>query len=182
MVSNILMINIGYFSSDFWKVWSNGRFKKVRGIPRQNSASGNCNNSQGISISLLVTLPMESTLSPLSSLASNCSGNSNTDDNATDVDEGDEHEAGRERYHYRSFSFEEYAWRVYHDRFPFKDPLIRYKIWDFSGLRSSRAVIHAWFFISLLFFHLISLCHVPCNRMICLSFKFFIVMISSRFF
>ena len=79
------------------KVWSNGRFKKVRGIPQHNSHS--------ISISLLVTLP-------LSPLASNCCSNSDTDDG--DIDEGAEDEGGRKRF--QPFSFEKYAWRVYHDR------------------------------------------------------------------
>ncbi|KAJ6822696.1 uncharacterized protein M6B38_387135 [Iris pallida] len=99
---------------DIAKVWSNGRFKRVRGIPDCNPLPpGNSSSSQSVSMSILVTLPIDSVVSPLLPRA--------TDDG----DAGAEHEETRT---YREFPFEEYAWRVHHDQLPFKDPLLRYKI------------------------------------------------------
>lgn len=107
---------------DIAQVWSNGGFKKVRGIPRQNRTTSDDDDLHGISISLLVTLPMDSRVSPLLPLPSSCRDKLNGDE------EGDAELEGGRLTRFRSFSFEEYAWRVYHDRFPFKDPLLRYKI------------------------------------------------------
>ncbi|ONK77050.1 uncharacterized protein A4U43_C02F2580 [Asparagus officinalis] len=111
---------------DIAQVWSNGRFKRVRGMDQNNSVSSeNCDNSQNISMSLLVTLPIGSTVSPLSPLSSNCGNRSNVEDNEIEDDDV-ENEFGRKRF--RAFSFEEYAWTVYHEGSPFKDPLLKYKI------------------------------------------------------
>lgn len=91
----------------------------MRGTPRYASfaSSDDCDNLQSMSMTLLVTLPVDTLVSPL------CS---KLDANDGDVGEDDECEVGRRQF--RPFSFEEYAWRVYHDRLPFKDPLLKYQI------------------------------------------------------
>ncbi|XP_009345066.2 gibberellin 2-beta-dioxygenase 2 [Pyrus x bretschneideri] len=121
-----IMVTIG----DIAQVWSNGKLKKVRGRPvaclgNDSKPSGRC-----ISMSLLVTLPMDSTLSPLLQIAA-IDGNDRDDDNDDEGDQidsrcgGGEREAGRL---FKSFCLEDYAWRVYHERLFFKDPLDRYRI------------------------------------------------------
>lgn len=99
----------------FTQVWSNGKLKKVRGraVPM---SSDPC-----ITMSLLITLPLESTVSPLlRDLVANEELNGECDS----VDDDDK----REPRLFNPFSFEEYAWRVYHQRLLIKDPLIRYRV------------------------------------------------------
>lgn len=100
-----------------WQVWSNGKFKKVRG--RALPVSGDDKSS----MSLLITLPIESTVSPLiPKLAMNgIEEKENEDDDCCSEDAGEE-------MLFHSFSFEDYAWRVYHERLFRKDPLLRYRI------------------------------------------------------
>ncbi|KAG8390117.1 hypothetical protein BUALT_Bualt01G0050200 [Buddleja alternifolia] len=108
---------------DIAQVWSNGKLKKVRGIPMPISMDANDNNNSScITMSLLITLPLESTVSPLIP---------GLDINAIE----EYHEDGIDsitktgkRSLFRSFSFEDYAWRVYHERLLFKDPLVRYRV------------------------------------------------------
>lgn len=108
-----VMVTIG----DIAQVWSNGKLKKVRGRP---VATTGCvvNTNETISLSLLITLPVDTQVSPLL-LPTN--QNAYVEDN--DYDEA------KEKAVFHSFSFEEYAWRVYHDPcFLLKDPLHRYRI------------------------------------------------------
>ncbi|CAI9762256.1 unnamed protein product [Fraxinus pennsylvanica] len=101
---------------DIAQVWSNGKFKKVRG--RALPVSGDDVSS----MSLLITLPIDSTVSPLiPKLAINgIEEQENEDDGHCSED------AGEERL-FQSFCFEDYAWRVYHERLFLKDPLVRFK-------------------------------------------------------
>lgn len=96
---------------DIAQVWSNGKMKKVRGRPVPCLVEGN--TSQSTSMSLLVTLPLDSVVSPLLPTAVVGSG-------------GDEDETKEESV-FNSFSFEDYAWRVYHERLILKDSLDRYR-------------------------------------------------------
>ncbi|KAI3458570.1 hypothetical protein Pfo_015233 [Paulownia fortunei] len=102
---------------DIAQVWSNGKLKKVRGRPVPSLGDDN-NNSHCITMSLLITLPMDSTVVPLvPDIVAN--------------EEGGEHDSAndnRERRLFNSFSFEDYAWRVYHERVLLKDPLVRYRV------------------------------------------------------
>nr|GEV52456.1 hypothetical protein [Tanacetum cinerariifolium] len=93
------------------QVWSNGKLKKVRGKPTINMEEGN--NSSSLSMSLLVTLPLESTVSPLLPRAVI----SNHDDTDNDDNQNqDDHNEPLEEIMFSAFSFEDYAWRVYHER------------------------------------------------------------------
>lgn len=106
---------------DVAQVWSNGKFKKVRGRPIPvlgDDKSSRCN-----SMSLLITLPVNSTVSTLiPKLAMN-----GIEDQENE-DDGHCSEAAEEKRLFRSFSFEDYAWRVYHEHLFLKDPLVRYRI------------------------------------------------------
>lgn len=97
------------------QVWSNGKLKKVRGRPVGavgDDQSGS--RSRSISMTLLISLPTESRVAPiLPELAVE--------------DENEEEEEGEKRV-FQSFDFEDYAWRVYHERLLFKDPLDRYRL------------------------------------------------------
>lgn len=107
----------------FRQVWSNGKFKKVRSRPQPNSLPfSGCDYSCSISLTLLVTLSLDSVITPLLPLAVDCVGDD--DDNIVD----------NNRKRFCDFSLEEYAWRVYHERFPLKDPLLRYRIWHHPNL------------------------------------------------
>lgn len=101
---------------DIAQVWSDGKLKKVRGNPTLSMEEGNM--SSPLSMSLLVTLPLESTVSPLNPrvMISNHGENQDGDCEKNEVNV------------FNSFSFEDYAWRVYHERVPLKDPLDRYRI------------------------------------------------------
>lgn len=93
--------------------------KKVRGRPvlaaTADLAEGNSNtsNSHCLSMALLVTLPLESTVTPL------------LPKSPPPVDDG---ENNSESPMFNPFSFEDYAWRVYHERLLLKDPLVRYRL------------------------------------------------------
>lgn len=106
---------------DIAHVWSNGKLKKVRGRPVAHSGDGN--NSGSISMSLLVTLPMDSEVSPLIPKA--ICGNEEKDEQIDGSSSRGEEEG---KYLFNSFRFEDYAWRAYHERLLFKDPLDRYRI------------------------------------------------------
>ncbi|KAJ4971517.1 hypothetical protein NE237_004616 [Protea cynaroides] len=117
---------------DIAQVWSNGKLKKVRGTAV--ASLGDDNKSRCISISLLVTLPLESTISPILPSAVTVDGddNDNTSAGAGGVEEveggGEDEKEGEKRPAFKLFSFEDYAWRVYHERHLFKDPLDRYRV------------------------------------------------------
>ncbi|GJT46622.1 2-oxoglutarate (2OG) and Fe(II)-dependent oxygenase superfamily protein [Tanacetum coccineum] len=106
---------------DIAQVWSNGKLKKVRGKPTISMEEGN--NSSSLSMSLLVTLPLESTVSPL--LPRVISNHDDTDHN-DNQNQDDQNEPLESMF--SSFSFEDYAWRVYHERIHLKDPLDRHRI------------------------------------------------------
>lgn len=111
---------------DIAQVWSNGKVKKVRGKPV--GCLGDGNNSRCISISLLLTLPVDSRVTPLLPPVPN-----KVIDEDIGIGDDDETEAfgnkeENEKRLFGSFSFEDYAWRVYHECFLFKDPLDRYRI------------------------------------------------------
>ncbi|CAA2983228.1 Hypothetical predicted protein [Olea europaea subsp. europaea] len=117
-VRSLMWISNGPNSSRIYPyVWSNGKFKKVRG--RALPVSGDDKSS----MSLLITLPIESTVSALiPKLAMNgIEEKENEDDDCCSEDAGEE-------MLFHSFSFEDYAWRVYHERLFRKDPLLRYRI------------------------------------------------------
>ncbi|XP_008805212.2 gibberellin 2-beta-dioxygenase 1 [Phoenix dactylifera] len=106
---------------DIAQVWSNARFKKVRGRPQRTSLRSDGSNYSGrVSLSLLVTLPLDSVISPLLPLAVD-----DCDQSIADAGDGGCNDGVRK---FRTFTLEEYAWRIYHERFPFKDPLLRYRI------------------------------------------------------
>lgn len=93
----------------------------MRGRPQRISLHSDGSNDSGrISLSLLVTLPLDSVISPLLPLAADDSGQSIADAGDGGCNDG----ATR----FRTFTLEEYAWRIYHERFPSKDPLLGYRI------------------------------------------------------
>lgn len=85
------------------------------------------NNSRCISMSLLLTLPVDSKVSSL--LPRPIGGNDQeTDEQKIQTDGSACHEQQEEiRSKFNSFCFEDYAWRAYHERLLFKDPLDRYR-------------------------------------------------------
>ncbi|PWA39072.1 2-oxoglutarate (2OG) and Fe(II)-dependent oxygenase superfamily protein [Artemisia annua] len=115
-----ILVTVG----DIAQVWSNGKLKKVRGKPTISMEEGHTSSS--LSMSLLVTLPLESTVSPLLPRAVVISNHDDTDDN--DNQNQDDQNESIEESMFSSFSFEDYAWRVYHERVHLKDPLDRYRI------------------------------------------------------
>ncbi|GFY82113.1 2-oxoglutarate (2OG) and Fe(II)-dependent oxygenase superfamily protein [Actinidia rufa] len=108
---------------DLAQVWSNGKTKKVRGRPVP-SFDDSTKNARCIWMSLLVTLPLESTVSPLIPMVVAANG----EDDRAKKEDGDSSEDTMESRVFNSFSFEDYAWRVYHERLLSKDPLDRYRI------------------------------------------------------
>ncbi|KAA8534056.1 hypothetical protein F0562_031573 [Nyssa sinensis] len=104
---------------DIGQVWSNGKLKKVRGRPVPSLGDGS--NARCITMSLLVTLPIDSIVSPLVT-GLNVGG----EEDGVDKDD-DSNADSREDRLFNSFSFEDYAWRIYHERLPLKDPLDRYR-------------------------------------------------------
>ncbi|XP_022764475.1 gibberellin 2-beta-dioxygenase 1 [Durio zibethinus] len=113
-----IMVTLG----DIAQVWSNGKLKKVRGRPV--ACLGDGNNYRCVSMSLLVTLPIDSRVTPLLPMGVD-------DDIGISDDEESQARGNKEKKEERlfnSFSFEDYAWRVYHECFLFKDPLDRYRI------------------------------------------------------
>ncbi|KDP44751.1 hypothetical protein JCGZ_01251 [Jatropha curcas] len=115
-----VMVTVG----DIAQVWSNGNLKKVRGRPL--ACMGDGNSSRCISMTLLLTLPTESTVSPL---LPDETVNGYHDDNGNEIREEEDEEHGKkEERLFSSFSFEDYAWKVYHEPLLFKDPLDKYRI------------------------------------------------------
>lgn len=125
---NSILVTLG----DIAQVWSNGKIKKVRGRPVPSFEDGsNNNNAHCISMSLLVTLPLESMVSPLlPKLTVNNGEEDNQLNKEDDDDNGDTSADTREdgAFKFNSFSFEGYAWKIYHERLLLKDPLARYQI------------------------------------------------------
>ncbi|KAK1581053.1 hypothetical protein Q3G72_002628 [Acer saccharum] len=121
---------------DVAQVWSNGTLKKVRGRPCLVPGNAKNNNSQSISMSLLVTLPIESRVSPLIII---CEVDNNGCEENDEVEEDDQIHGSsssvkkkkkeeENKFMFESFCFEDYAWRLYHERLLLKDPLDRYRI------------------------------------------------------
>ncbi|CAN1174830.1 Gibberellin 2-beta-dioxygenase 1 [Linum perenne] len=107
---------------DIGQVWTNGKIKKVRGMgvgsSEQDDDDNNNNKSRlgsssrrSIKMTLLITLPLESTISPIM--------------------KSQEKEEEQEEEGYRSIGMEDYAWRVYNEPFIFKDPLHKYRSLSF---------------------------------------------------
>ncbi|XP_004240932.1 1-aminocyclopropane-1-carboxylate oxidase [Solanum lycopersicum] len=119
-----VMVTLG----DIAQVWSNGKVKQVRGRPvpiTNGEINSGSSNSHCLSMTLLVTLAHENTVSPLLrikslSLSEDDDGLGNNDSKTIAVEE--------ESQMFNSFSFEDYAWRVYHERLILKDPLVRYRV------------------------------------------------------
>ncbi|XP_052146217.1 gibberellin 2-beta-dioxygenase 6 [Oryza glaberrima] len=114
-----LLVTIG----DIAQVWSNGKLKKVRGMARPVSSApgaGHGAEADRLSVTVLITLPLDSVISPLVPVTD--AGEEGGDD---DVDgAGDDGDGWR----FHSFLLEDLAWRVYNGRLQFKDPLVRYRI------------------------------------------------------
>lgn len=92
-------------------------------------------SDDSISMILLVTLPIDSVVFPLIpklDISNNNHGDDaeNTEDDNNNIEGQDHsHDDEEEKKLFESFSFEDYAWRVYHERLLFKDdPLDRYRI------------------------------------------------------
>lgn len=124
---------------DIAQVWSNGKTKKVRsGRPMTGLGDEKNKSDDSISMILLVTLPIDSIVSPLIPKLDNNNNNNNNSDDAENTEDDNNnniegqsqsHDEEEERKLFESFSFEDYAWRVYHERLLFKDdPLDRYRI------------------------------------------------------
>ncbi|CAI0416026.1 unnamed protein product [Linum tenue] len=106
---------------DIGQVWSNGKLKKVRGraVPCLEELGND--KKRNISMTLLLTLPLESTIAPLVSdkqLEYYC---------REEKEEEDDEKRSGGSMKFRSIEMEDYAWRVYHEPFLFKDPLDRYR-------------------------------------------------------
>ncbi|KAE9451502.1 hypothetical protein C3L33_16600, partial [Rhododendron williamsianum] len=106
-------------------VWSNGKTKKVRGRPIPCLENGG-KNAGCISMSLLVTLPLEATVSPL--LIPRSTPADAKDSRVDHNEDGGSSSSTDTLIAFNSFCFEDYAWRVYHERLPSKDPLDRYRV------------------------------------------------------
>jgi hypothetical protein len=108
------------------KVWSNGKLKKVRGMARPTAApssDGNAGETARLSITVLITMPLDSVISPL--LPPSDAGEEDLDEEEKKAEGAD---GDGDEWKFRSFLLEDYAWRVYHERLQFKDPLARYRI------------------------------------------------------
>lgn len=115
-----LLVTIG----DIAQVWSNGNLKKVRGMARPTSAPKDGHGEPGrLSVTVLITLSLDNVISPLVPFSDAKEEGCDNDDDETDGAGGD-----GDGWRFHSFSLEDYAWRVYHERLQFKDPLVRYRI------------------------------------------------------
>lgn len=85
---------------------------------------------KNISMTVLVTLPMESRVSPILPKPNNVGGDGEIDHSTgSTVCEGDDSEKDdHDQVVFNSFSFEDYACRVSQERLLLKDPLERYRI------------------------------------------------------
>lgn len=118
-----VMVTVG----DIAQVWSNGKLKKVRGRPTASSGEGK--SSSCITMTLLITLPTESKVSPLLPIKEENANEIEITEEVEDESHGNRSKSkAEERLMFRSFSFEDYAWRVYHEPLLFKDPLHKYRI------------------------------------------------------
>ncbi|CAO1944550.1 unnamed protein product [Urochloa humidicola] len=118
-----ILVTIG----DIAQVWSNGKLRKVRGMARPISAPMDTQHGQTdrLSLTVLITLPLDNIISPLVPLSDAAGeGEEDRDDDANGA--GADGDGDGWRFH--SFLLEDYAWRVYHQRLQFKDPLVRYRI------------------------------------------------------
>ncbi|KAJ1286054.1 hypothetical protein BS78_03G324600 [Paspalum vaginatum] len=117
-----LLVTIG----DIAQVWSNGKLKKVRGMSRPTSAPMDTQHGETdrLSLTVLITLSLDNTISPLVPLSS--AAGEGEEDRADEPNNGAGADGDGWRFH--SFLLEDYAWRVYHQRLQFKDPLVRYRI------------------------------------------------------
>ncbi|XP_012465594.1 uncharacterized protein LOC105784295 [Gossypium raimondii] len=113
-----IMVTLG----DIAQVWSNGKLSKVRGRPM--ACLGDGNKSRLVSMSLLVTLPCNSRVTPLLPEVVGEEGTGDEDDESQVCGSKEE----QEKRLFNSFSFEDYAWRVYNECYLFNDPLDRYRI------------------------------------------------------
>lgn len=113
-----LLVTIG----DIAQVWSNGKLKKVRGMARP-SRDGHAGEPGRLSITVLITLPLDGVISPL--VPPSDAGEEGFDEEEKETDGAD---GDGDEWRFRSFLLEDYAWRVYHERLQFKDPLARYRI------------------------------------------------------
>ncbi|WVZ68305.1 hypothetical protein U9M48_017263 [Paspalum notatum var. saurae] len=116
-----ILVTIG----DIAQVWSNGKLKKVRGMPRPTPAPMDTQHGETdrLSLTVLITLSLDNTISPLVPL-SIATGEGEEDRN----DEANGAGVDGDGWRFHSFLLEDYAWRVYHQRLQFKDPLVRYRI------------------------------------------------------
>lgn len=122
-----LLVTIG----DIAQVWSNGKLKKVRGMARPTSApsiDGRAGEpgAGSLSVTVLITLPLDSVISPLVLLSGDAGEEIRNEEEGEEGMEGADVDGDGWSFH--SFLLEGYAWRVYHERLQFKDPLARYRI------------------------------------------------------
>ncbi|CAN7112758.1 unnamed protein product [Brassica rapa subsp. narinosa] len=106
---------------DIAQVWRNGELKRVRYRPVVCSGQQLDDPRKSVTMTLMLTLPMDSIVSPLRDIS----------DGYKEEEYAEEEEGvsrSDERKGFKSFCFEDYAWRVYHERLFFKDPLDRYII------------------------------------------------------
>ncbi|KAH9612540.1 hypothetical protein KSS87_020972 [Heliosperma pusillum] len=119
------------------EVWSNGRLNKIRGRPMRVLKDTDTSGWHGISMTMLLTLPPESTVSPLLTLPAIINQKVALE-HVRDCKQGNDHQRVEASFEikeedsedwkvFNSFSFEDYAWRVYHERLHLKDPLDRYR-------------------------------------------------------
>ncbi|CAO2166899.1 unnamed protein product [Urochloa humidicola] len=116
-----ILVTIG----DIAQVWSNGKLRKVRGMARPTSAPMDTQHGETdrLSLTVLISLPLDNTISPLVPLSDAAGeGEEDRDDEANGAG------ADGDGWRFHSFLLEDYAWRVYHQRLQFKDPLVRYRI------------------------------------------------------
>nr|GMC98348.1 gibberellin 2-beta-dioxygenase 1 [Ipomoea batatas] len=106
-----ILVTVG----DIAQVWSNGKVNKVRGRTVPAGEDG----SRCISITLLVTLPLDSIVSPMLP---------NPEKDDEEIRNNHEEEDSKEERMFNPFQFEDYAWRIYHERLLLKDPLLRYRV------------------------------------------------------
>ncbi|CAE5966845.1 unnamed protein product [Arabidopsis arenosa] len=108
---------------DIAQVWRNGEVKRVKYRPvlcsRQNNGPKKC-----VTMTLMLTLPMDSMVSPLKDMISD----GDKEEEYAEEEEEDGGARSDDKKAFRSFRFEEYAWRVYQERLFFRDPLDRYRI------------------------------------------------------
>uniref|UniRef100_A0A1J3FSC0 Gibberellin 2-beta-dioxygenase 1 n=2 Tax=Noccaea caerulescens TaxID=107243 RepID=A0A1J3FSC0_NOCCA len=113
---------------DIAQVWRNGELKRVRYRPVLYSGQLD-GPRKCVTMTLMLTLRMDTTVSPLKDFTDIDKDEEYAEKEAEEEGEGEDAGArSKERTAFRSFCFEDYAWRVYHERLFFKDPLDRYKI------------------------------------------------------